>query len=70
MSNSSTVEERLARVEKELAELKSRVSSAAAPRGNWIETISGSFKDDPDFAEIVRLGKEIRDADRPTPEPN
>lgn len=70
MSNSSTVEERLARVEKELAELKSRVSSAAAPRANWIETISGSFKDDPDFAEIVRLGKEIRDADRPTPEPN
>lgn len=69
MSDSSTVEERLARVEQELAELKSRVRSRGVSRNNWIDAISGSFKDDAEFAEIVRLGKEIRDADRPQSEP-
>ncbi len=34
----------------------------------WINSISGSFKDDPDFEEILRLGREIRQADRPNPE--
>ena len=68
MSDSSTVEERLAQVEKELADLKSRVKTLAAPKQNWIDAISGSFKDDPEFEEIVRLGKEIRDADKPEPE--
>lgn len=55
-------------MEQELAELKSRVRSSGASRNNWIDAISGSFKDDPEFAEIVRLGKEIRDADRPQSE--
>ena len=30
----------------------------------WIERISGTFKDDPVFAEMVRLGREYRVADR------
>jgi hypothetical protein len=30
----------------------------------WIDRITGSFKDDPDFEEILRLGQEIRKADR------
>jgi len=59
---SETIEARLTRVERELAILKSK-----APRNkyNWIAEISGSFKDDPDFDEIVRLGKEMRDAELP-----
>ena len=68
MSDSSTIEHRLEQVERELAELKSRVQTLAEPKENWIDAISGSFKDDPEFEEIVRLGKEIRDADRPEPE--
>ncbi|MBM3992870.1 MAG: hypothetical protein FJ303_01755 [Planctomycetes bacterium] len=32
---------------------------------NWIEQMSGSFKGDPDFGEILRLGREIRDAEGP-----
>ncbi|MEQ8786518.1 MAG: hypothetical protein RIC55_09470 [Pirellulaceae bacterium] len=68
MSDSSTIEERLAQVERELASLKSRVKALSGPKGNWIDAISGSFKDDPEFEEIVRLGKEIRDADKPEPE--
>lgn len=65
MSDSMTVEQRLAQVEREIADLKSRVNSLGGQKPNWIDTVSGSFKDDPDFEEIVRLGKEIREADRP-----
>lgn len=57
-----TVEERLAIVERDLAELKENLQPA---KKNWIAQISGSFKGDPDFGEILRLGKEIRDAEEP-----
>jgi hypothetical protein len=36
---------------------------------DWIERISGSFKDDPGFEEMVRLGREFRQADRPHDDP-
>ena len=39
--------------------------SRTANTTNWIAEITGSFKDDPDFDEIVRLGKEMRDAELP-----
>lgn len=57
-----TVEERLTLIEKELAELKRKLPSS---KRGWIARISGSFKDDPDFGEILRLGREIRDAEGP-----
>ncbi len=60
---SETVEERLSKLERELALLKSRSESAGA-RAGWVTEVTGSFKDDPDFDEILRLGKEIRDADQ------
>ena len=63
MSESTTIEQRLERVEKELADLGKDVKGMK-PSGNWIDAISGTFKDDPEFDEILRLGKEIRDADR------
>jgi hypothetical protein len=57
-----TVEERLTIVEKELAELKQKLAPA---KKEWIAQISGSFKGDPEFGEILRLGREIRDAEGP-----
>lgn len=57
-----SVEERLAILEQEMTELKRGMTSTQA-KGNWIEYIKGSFKGDPDFGEILRLGKEIRQAD-------
>ena len=33
---------------------------------DWIERISGTFKDDPVFAEMVRLGREYRETGRPS----
>jgi hypothetical protein len=59
---SDTIESRLAKVERELAILKSKVPR---DKSNWIADITGTFKDDPDFDEIVRLGQEMRDAEAP-----
>ena len=54
-----SIEERLAILEKEVAELKQ-----AQSRKDWIKEITGSFKDDAEFGEILRLGREIRSAQK------
>ena len=59
---STTIEDRLAKVERELEQLKTVVSRSSAKSG-WLSRLTGSHKDDPIFDEIVRLGKEIRDAE-------
>jgi hypothetical protein len=55
-----TIEERLRKLEREMVEVKQAVAKNGK---SWIATISGSFKGDPDFGEILRLGQEIRRAD-------
>lgn len=57
------LERRLARVEKELAEL--RETLAAKPVLPWYRQIVGSFADDKAFAEIIRLGRLIRAGKQP-----
>jgi hypothetical protein len=52
------LEARLTRVEKELAELKARLDEK--PAKPWYREIVGSFKGDEAFAEIIRLGRLIR----------
>lgn len=59
----ASVEERLAKLEQEIADLKAQAASRPLKRG-WLKSVEGSFKDDPDFLEIVKLGKEARDAER------
>jgi hypothetical protein len=61
---SKTIDQRLENVERELAALKGEIK-ALKPDANWISAISGTFKDDPEFDEVLRLGKELRDAERP-----
>ena len=58
-----TIEERLEMLEREMDLLKGKAGSE--PARDWISTVIGSFADDPEFDEIVRLGKELRHADRP-----
>lgn len=55
------IEERLRKLEAEVRELKSSSQSNPLP---WYRQVAGQFKDDPVFDEIVRLGKEIRDAEK------
>ena len=56
--NSDQLEARLARVEKELAEVKAAL--AGKLRKRWYREIVGVFAGDPAFAEITRLGRLIR----------
>jgi hypothetical protein len=56
--NSSTIEARLHRVEQELASLKATLAPKTAKP--WYREIVGSFAGDKEHAEIVRLGRLIR----------
>ena len=61
--SAKSLEERIEKVEQELERLKGQ-SKGAKGKSNWISDITGSFKDDEDFDEILRLGQEERRADR------
>jgi hypothetical protein len=58
-----SIEERLAKVERELAALQRRLNLATKP--SQILSRAGSMADFPEFDEVVRLGREIRKADAP-----
>ena len=62
----TSLEQRLEAVEAAIAELKQQKSQ---PEPNWIEQITGSFKDDPIFEEVLAYGREFRYADCPSDEP-
>ena len=51
-------EARLARIEKELAQLKAALAGTRAEP--WYRQIVGDFAGDKAFAEIIRLGRQIR----------
>ncbi len=61
MADTENVEQRLAALERELAELKRGIPAAGKP--DWRKQVAGSFKDEPEFDEVLRLGREIRQAD-------
>ena len=58
-----SIEERIAKVEQEIERLKDQ-SNGSKDKSNWISDISGTFKNDSEFDEILRLGREERQADR------
>ena len=58
-----SIEERVAKVEKEIERLKNQ-SNGSKDKSNWISDISGSFKDDAEFDDILHLGREERQADQ------
>jgi hypothetical protein len=60
-----SLEQRLEAVEAAIAELKQQTH----PESNWLEQVTGSFKDDPIFDEVLAYGREYRYADRPDDEP-
>lgn len=64
MAAPSEIEGRIASLEQEVARLREKVEKADANR-NWLQRLSGTFKDDPSFDEIVKLGAEIRESQRP-----
>jgi len=48
-----------------MVQLRRRLNGAAGP-GNWLHKLVGSQEADPDFAEVLELGRQARAADRQT----
>src|SRR5262245_30750780 len=61
MDRELTLAERVEALELEVAFLKRQLAQLTA-NPNWIDQVSGIMKDEPAFAEVVRLGKEFRQA--------
>ena len=64
MPTDALIEQRLSAVEAAVVELQRRVASVP-PSANWVERFTGSFKDEPAFAQVVEYGRALRLADRP-----
>jgi hypothetical protein len=63
MPADTALEQRLAAVEAAVRELQQRLASGSPP--NWLEQITGSFRDEPAFEEILEYGRAFRQADCP-----
>jgi hypothetical protein len=61
----AAIAERLTQVEREIADIKQGSGSRQMDSEPWYLKHAGRFKGDAEFQEIVRLGREIRDSDRP-----
>jgi len=64
MSAGASIEERLTALERQMEEMRHELERQRKEE-NWIEKISGTFEGDPDFGEIIRLGREFRQSQRP-----
>jgi len=63
MASNTSLEERLAAVEAAIAELQKQV--VVSQPTNWLQQITGSFKDEPAFEEVLAYGQSIRQGDEP-----
>ena len=63
MATPSELEDRVASLEEEVARLKMRLNDPKS-NGSWVDEVSGAFEGDEGFREILRLGKELRDAEQ------
>jgi hypothetical protein len=64
MRQPTSLDERIKLLENDVTAIKKRLGIAPTEE-NWIEKITGTFEGDTEFAEIVKLGAELRRADRP-----
>ena len=60
-----SMEERLSTLEDEVGRLKKANQSSNFDSLPWWEKIRGTFKDDPDYDDAMRLGREWRESFRP-----
>lgn len=59
-----TLEQRLSTVEQAINQIQQRLAMVTAT-ANWLAQITGSFKDEPAFEEVLEFGRALRAADRP-----
>lgn len=58
------IEIRVSALENEIAALKEKLSKIETMPTAWWQRISGTFADDADFEEAMRLGREYRSAQK------
>lgn len=61
MTANASLEERLAAVEAAIAQLQQQI--VIPQQINWLQQITGSFKDEPAFDEVLAYGRAIRQGD-------
>jgi hypothetical protein len=61
MMTQTELEERLLAVETALQEIQRRLATLL-PAPHWLDAMSGAFKDDPAFEEVIALGRAFREA--------
>jgi hypothetical protein len=61
MAMNTSLEERLAAVEAAITQLQKQVATPQPT--NWLQQITGSFKDEPAFEEVLAYGRAIREGD-------
>lgn len=59
MVNKENVDTRLAALERQMAFVMRRVCNGAEFE-HWVRSVGGSLESDPEFAEMVRFGREFR----------
>jgi hypothetical protein len=64
MSQARSNEDRLATLEADVAQIKHQLREEREPQ-NWLDRVVGSMTQYPEFQEVLRLGREFRQADRP-----
>jgi hypothetical protein len=64
MATDTTIEGRLEALEQAFEELKRKLEERPISP-NWLDQVIGILKDEPEFHEVIRLGREFRMADRP-----
>ncbi len=60
----ATLDQRMTAIEESVRELR-EVLKARGPDPDWLDRVIGSMKDQPDFDEVLALGRAIRQADTP-----
>ena len=58
------LEERIAALEGDVAQLKFASRFARVPQKRWWRSLVGKYENNPDFEEAMRLGREYRESQR------
>ena len=67
MSAIEKLEQRITALEAEVAKLKEQSKNGEPDTRPWPEKIFGTFANDPDYEEAMRLGREYRESTKPKP---
>ena len=69
MHEQVSLEQRVALLEDEVAEIKRQIAASGTTYNSWLDAMAGSMKEFPEFEEVLRLGAEWRKAQMPHDEP-